>query len=168
MSMQKSKSDQTPEELRNEDPITGAAGAHPVGAGVGATLGGAAAGAAVGTVAGPIGTAAGIVVGGIAGGLAGKAVAENYDPTIETDYWRDNHHTRPYYNKKYSFEHYQPAYQAGWESFDPDSNENWQDREALARQRWENEGGAGHMSWEEAKHASEDAYTRVHSSRKNR
>lgn len=67
---------------RNQDPITGAPGAHPVGTGVGAA-GGAVTGAAIGTmVGGPIGTIAGAVVGAIAGGLAGKEVAEGTNPTV--------------------------------------------------------------------------------------
>ncbi len=66
--------------LRNEDPITGESGAHPVGVGVGTALGSAATGAAAGMVAGPVGTVAGAVIGGIVGGLAGKGVAENIDP----------------------------------------------------------------------------------------
>ncbi len=162
MSSKKKTTDpQTREELRNEDPITGEAGSHPVGTGVGAALGGAATGAVAGAVGGPIGTVAGAVIGGVAGGLAGKAVAENYDPTVETTYWRDNHHYRPYYNDNYSFEHYEPAYRAGWESYDADVNADWTEREAIARERWENEGGAEHMTWEEARLASADAYDRV-------
>lgn len=66
---------------RNEDPITGEAGAHPVGTGVGAT-GGAVTGATVGTlIAGPVGTIVGAAIGAIAGGLAGKGVAEGMNPT---------------------------------------------------------------------------------------
>ncbi|MDB5945892.1 MAG: hypothetical protein JWQ33_918, partial [Ramlibacter sp.] len=64
----------------NNDPITGEAGAHPVGTGVGAT-GGAVAGATVGSVAGPVGTVVGAVVGAVVGGLAGKEVAEHANPT---------------------------------------------------------------------------------------
>ena len=67
----------------NLDPITGAAGAHPVGVGLGAAVGGIAAGAAAGTVAaGPLGTVVGAAVGAIAGGLGGKAMAEHFDPTL--------------------------------------------------------------------------------------
>lgn len=169
MADNRSHREKTEKELRNEDPLSGAAGAHPVGSGLGAALGGVAAGAAAGTVAGPIGTVAGAVIGGVLGGLAGKAVAENIDPTIETQHWREQHASRPYYNENYQYEHYEPAYRAGWESYDPDVNEDWSDREAIARERWENEGGADHMDWEDARPAAEDAYTRVvgHSARPN-
>ncbi len=66
----------------NRDPLSGEAGAHPIGTGVGAAAGGIAAGAAVGSVAGPVGTVVGAAVGAVAGGLAGKGVAETVDPTI--------------------------------------------------------------------------------------
>ena len=151
MTYQKTNREETREELRNEDAVTGEPGSHPVGAGVGTALGGAAAGAAAGAVAGPVGTVAGAIVGGLAGGLAGKAVAEQIDPTVEVAYWEEQHRSRPYYNDSYKYDHYRPAYQAGWESYDTDANEDWAAREAIARQRWENEGGADYMSWEEAR-----------------
>lgn len=153
---------ETQKELRNEDPISGAPGAHPVGSGLGAALGGAATGAVAGLAGGPVGTVVGTIVGGIAGGLAGKAVAEDLDPTIESAYWRDEHAKRPYYNNQYKYEDYEPAYRAGWESYDIDSPANWSDRERYAREKWENEGGQPSMTWEEARQAAEDAYTRVH------
>lgn len=163
-----SKKNESLEEQRNRDPLSGEAGAHPVGTGVGAVLGGAAAGAAVGSVTGPIGTVLGTVVGGLAGGLAGKAVAESFDPTVEADYWRSAYRERPYYTEGMSYDDYEPAYRAGWEAFepgatvDPDATVSWSEREQIARQRWEGEGGAPTMTWEQAKAASEDANHRVH------
>ncbi|WP_040769071.1 hypothetical protein [Novipirellula maiorica] len=159
--VENARTEEEREELRNEDPVTGEAGAHPVGTGLGAALGGAATGAAAGAVAGPVGTVAGAVIGGVAGGLAGKAVAEKIDPTVEVAYWRTEHQNRDYYNDQYSYDDYAPAYQAGWESFDPDVNEDWADRERIARQRWEEEGGAPLMPWDDARPAAEDAYARV-------
>ena len=160
--------DETIEELRNEDPITGAPGSHPLGAGVGAVLGGAATGAAVGSVTGPVGTVVGTIVGGVAGGLAGKAVAENIDPTVEAEHWRAEYPRRPYYSENYSYEDFEPAYRAGWEAYDPDATVEWSEREQYARQRWEGEGGAPTMTWEEARLAAEDAYNRVHRNRNPR
>jgi hypothetical protein len=69
-----------PQHDTNPDPISGAAGAHPVGTGIGAA-GGAAAGASIGAVAGPVGAAVGTVVGAVAGGLAGRGAAEAIHPT---------------------------------------------------------------------------------------
>jgi hypothetical protein len=153
---------ETQKELRNEDPISGAPGAHPVGSGLGAALGGAATGAVAGLAGGLVGTVVGTIVGGIAGGLAGKAVAEDLDPTVESAYWRDEHAKRPYFKKQYKYEDYEPAYRAGWEAYDYEAPANWSDRERFAREKWENEGGQPSMTWEEARQAAEDAYTRVH------
>jgi len=72
------------------DPLSGAPGAHPVGAGMGAIAGGAAVGAAAGAIVGPVGTFVGLAVGAVIGGLAGKGVAEMIDPTAEEVYWRNN------------------------------------------------------------------------------
>ena len=154
--------DETAEERRNEDPISGETGAHPIGTGLGAALGGAAAGAAVGTVAGPVGTVVGTVVGGIAGAYAGKGIAENIDPTVEEEYWKNEFNKRPYFSDGRSFNDYAPAYRAGWEAYEPQAATTWQEREAFARQRWESEGGAPTLTWDEAKLASEDAYNRAH------
>ena len=57
----------------NRDPISGEAGAHPVGTGIGAAG------------AGTIGAVVGSVIGSVAGGLAGKGAAEKADPTVEDE-----------------------------------------------------------------------------------
>ncbi len=150
---------------RNEDPITEEPGAHPVGTGAGAVIGGALAGAAAGALAGPIGTVAGAVIGGVAGAAAGKAIAENVNPTVETDYWRQSYRNRPYYSDEYDFEDYEPAYRLGWENYS-ESNRDWNASEPELRRkwqenRWEDEGGSPPMSWEEARLAAKDAYERV-------
>lgn len=98
----------------NRDPITGTAGAHPVGVGVGAA-GGAAAGAAAGTLAGPAGTLLGAAVGAVAGAMVGKAAAEAIDPTVEEVYWRQHYAKEPYYKPGRSYKDYAAAYRAGYE-----------------------------------------------------
>ncbi len=146
---------------RNEDPISGEAGAHPVGTGVGAA-GGAVAGATVGSVAGPIGTAIGAVVGAVVGGLAGKGAAEAVNPTIDDEetYWRGAYATRPGYQTGYSYEDdYAPAYRLGYEgrgryqgAFDASERE-------LAAE-WERVKGKARLTWEQAKLAARDAWDR--------
>lgn len=162
--------DETPGERRNEDPITGEPGAHPVGAGLGAAVGGAAAGAAAGSLAGPVGTVAGAVVGGIAGAAAGKSIAENVNPTEESEYWRAQYSMRPYYHSAYTYPDYEPAYRLGWESYV--AGEPWQDHESDWRlrweQRWENEGGTPRLSWDEARLAARDAYERLETKHRTR
>ena len=56
--------DLPPKGPRNTDPLSGAAGAHPIETGVGAALGGAGAGLAVGALGGPVGAVIGAAVGG--------------------------------------------------------------------------------------------------------
>lgn len=73
---------------RNPDPLTGEAGAHPLGTCIGAVTGGMATGAAVGTVAGPAGAIAGAIVGAISGGLTGHSVAERINPSVIQGFWR--------------------------------------------------------------------------------
>lgn len=153
---------------RNEDPLSGEAGAHPIGTGLGAAAGGAAAGAAIGSVAGPVGTILGTVAGGIAGAYAGKAIAESIDPTIESTYWKSEYRNRPYYREGATFETYEPAYRAGWESYHPEAD--WTVVEPKVKKKWEegnweSEGGAPRMSWEKARQAAQDAYYRVHAQR---
>ena len=111
---------------RNEDPITGAPGAHPVGVGA---AGGGAAGASIGAAAGPVGAVVGAAVGAVAGGLAGKAVGEAIDPTAEDAYWMANHRSRPYYEEGRSYTDYQPAYRYGWESYGRHAGRNWDEVE---------------------------------------
>lgn len=145
---------------RNPDPITGAAGAHPIGTGVGAASAGAA-GLAIGSVAGPVGAAVGAVVGAVAGGLAGKGIAENINPTVEEEYWRENYHTRPYVESGSTYEHYHPAYQHGWESSGKWSYQTWEEAEPELRREWETNRGEHSMDWDRAKHATRDAWERI-------
>jgi hypothetical protein len=162
MSVSNKTMDKGSKELRNEDPLSGESGAHPVATGLGAAMGGAAAGAVAGSVAGPVGTVVGTVVGAVAGGLAGKSVGESIDPTVEVDYWRNEYTRRPYYNKDYTFDDYEPAYRAGIDAYDPDMPADWEKREKLAQENWESEGGSPKMSWDKARVAAQDAYTRLH------
>jgi hypothetical protein len=154
-----SKASGSTREDRNEDPITGEPGAHPVGTGLGAAVGGAAAGAAAGAVGGPVGAVVGAVAGGVAGGLGGKAIAENIDPTTEAEYWRSNYATRSYADSSMDYQHYEPAYRMGWESYDP--NGTFADRESELRAKWEAAKGNTALTWEKAKLAMKDAWDRV-------
>lgn len=164
------------QEDANRDPLSGRAGAHPVGTGLGAATGGMAAGiatgAAVGTVAGPVGTAigasVGAAVGAIAGGLAGKAVAESVNPTEEHGYWRKQYPSRPYYTTGISYEEYAPAYQYGWESFSKQAGKTFDHAEADLQRDWEKVKGASKLGWKEAREAVRDSWNRLSSPKKDR
>lgn len=147
---------------RNEDPISGESGAHPVGTGVGAT-GGAMAGATVGSVVGPVGTLVGAVVGAVVGGLAGKEVAESVNPTVggvaDYDaYWRGVYATCPGYQAGYSYEDdYAPAYRLGYEGRSRLGGAfNTSERDLAVE--WERIKGKSRLTWEQAKVAARDAW----------
>ena len=158
-----------PADPANRDPITKAPGAHPVGVGVGAALGGAAAGvataaatgAAVGTAAGPVGTVVGAAIGAVVGGLAGKAVAENYDPTVEDRYWRDNYTKQPYYSKDFTYDDYAPAYRLGGEARSKSAGRNFTDVEGSLATDWDRAKGSSRMTWNHAKSATRAAWDRI-------
>ncbi len=157
----RNNSDRKSDVNANRDPITGAAGAHPVGTGLGAAAGGMAAGAAIGTVAGPVGTAAGAVVGAIAGGLAGKGVAEQMDPTVEEGYWRDNFESRSYVNQGDTFSDYGPAYRYGSDSYRRFEGRTFDQAESDLKRDWERSKGESKLSWDRARHASRDSWQRT-------
>ena len=75
------KVDVPPTGARNADPISGAAGSHPIETGIGAAAAGAAAGMAVGAFTGPIGAAVGAAVGAAAA----------------TPYYSPYYYPQPYY-----------------------------------------------------------------------
>jgi len=145
----------------NRDPITGAAGSHPVGTGIGALAGGVAAGAAAGTVAaGPIGTAIGAAVGAVVGGLAGKGIAEMIDPTAEDAYWRENYADRPY-TQGASYDEFGPAYRYGVSSYSEYPDRRFEDIEPDLRREWPNARGTSRLEWDRARLAAKDSWQRV-------
>jgi len=144
----------------NRDPITGAPGAHPVGAGVG-TAGGAAAGAAAGSLGGPIGAAIGLVAGGVAGGLAGKSLAEKMDPTVEDAYWRANYSRQPYVDASSAFATYQAAYRTGYEGRVRYPEKNFEEVEADLQSAYQRSKGSATLGWDKARAAARDAWNRI-------
>ncbi len=154
-------SPETRDDDANRDPITGEAGAHPVGTGLGAALGGAAAGAVAGTVVGPVGTFVGAALGAVVGGLAGKSFAEVMDPTLEDAYWRDSYRERPYVEQGSSFDDYGPAYSMGGEAFGLYPGRSFDDIEPEMSRRWATARGASTLRWDRARHAARDAWNRA-------
>jgi len=145
---------------KNRDPMTGAPGSHPVGTGVG-TLGGAVAGAAAGSLAGPVGTAVGGVVGAIVGAAAGHSAGEAISPTVEETYWRSAYGKEPYFNKKYTFDDYAPAYRAGFMGRDEYRDLSWEKAEPRLASKWAKNKGSSRLQWDQARDASHAAWQRV-------
>ncbi|HEV8059345.1 MAG TPA: hypothetical protein VGP68_05710 [Gemmataceae bacterium] len=146
---------------RNEDPITGESGAHPLGVGVGAVAGGAATGAAAGSVTGPVGAAMGVVAGAVIGGLAGKAVAEKIEPTIEDTYWFEHYSSRPYYIPGMTYDDFRPAYHYGMVSRARYPGRKFDEIESELGTEWRKERAQSRLDWEKAKPATRDAWERA-------
>jgi len=147
----------------NRDPISGAPGSHPVGTGVGAT-GGAVAGAAIGSVGGPVGAVVGGTIGAVVGGLAGKAGGEAVNPTVENEYWAKTYTTEPYYNSKYQYDDYAPAYRYGAQMRNDVRyrNSDWSDVEDALHTDWDARYGAdGVATWDKVKAAVRHGWDRA-------
>ena len=145
---------------QNRDPITGATGSHPVGAGAGALAGGAA-GGALGAVAGPVGAVAGIAAGAVAGGLAGSGLAEAVNPTEQDTYWRGQYNREPYYLKDYGYDDYAPAYRIGYEGRARYAGKRFEDVEPELRRSYETDAAGSRLGWDNAKAAMRAAWDRV-------
>ncbi len=156
--------DHTPDTRdRNEDPITGAPGSHPVGTGVGAA-GAGTAGALIGAaVGGPVGAVVGAIVGSVGGGLAGKGVAEQIDPTAEDAYWRDAHRNESYFDSSSTYDDYSPAYRTGYEGFGRYGGQgrSYNDVEGDLQRDYTSARGTSRLEWEKAKHATKAAWHRI-------
>ena len=154
----------------HRDPLSGRAGAHPVGTGVGAVVGGVAGGAmtgaAMGAAAGPVGVVAGAAVGAavgvVSGGMAGKLIAEEVNPTVEHGYWRQHHANCNCSAKSaIAYAEYAPAYQYGWEAQARYLDKTFEQMEATLQRDWDKVKGASKLGWAEAKHAVRDSWNRV-------
>ncbi len=148
----------------NEDPITGAPGAHPVGVGVGAASAGLA-GAAIGAAGGPAGAVIGAAVGAVVGGLAGKSVAEGIDPTAEDAYWASNFGHEGYVDPSSSYHDYGPAYRSGFLGYGSGRYATFDEAEPDLKASWDASKGDSTLTWEKARHASRAAWDRLEKSR---
>ena len=147
---------------KNQDPISGESGSHPVGTGIGAALGGAGAGAAAGMVAGPAGAVVGAMAGAIAGGYGGKAAAEAINPTAEEAYWRENFDKASYYEAGRPFDDYAPAYRLGVSGRVGYSG-SFEEYEDQLGDGWNSKRGSSTLSWPQARVATRAGWDRVDS-----
>jgi uncharacterized protein YcfJ len=150
----------------NLDPITGEPGSHFIGTGIGAAGAGTAGAAIGGAVGGPIGALIGAAVGGIAGGLAGKGVAEEINPTVENEYWRENYSSCPYVEPGVDYDQYAPAYQHGWAARVLYAGKTFDEAEADLQHNWEINKANQKLTWDKARLASRDAWNRIEEHRR--
>lgn len=153
--------ERTDDQKKNADPLTGESGSHPVGTGAGAAGGGvtgAALGAAIG---GPVGAAIGAVVGGVAGAYSGKGVAEVMNPTLEEEYWRENHATQSWADGQSSFDHYAPAYRTGYEGVMKYAGKDYHQIETDLARDYEKHDVNPAIPWDRARPAVKAAWDRL-------
>ena len=145
----------------NRDPITGEPGSHPVGAGVGAT-GGGVAGAAIGAaVGGPVGAAVGAVVGGVAGAYGGRGVAEAVNPTVEEQYWRENHAAQSWASADRPYEHFAAAYRTGYQGVMKYAGKKYEEVETDLALDYQKHDPTTALPWDRARPAVKAAWHRV-------
>ncbi len=145
----------------NRDPVTGEPGSHPVGTGVG-TAGGAAAGGAIGAaVGGPVGAVAGAIIGGVAGAYGGRGVAEAVNPTVEEQYWRENHPAQSYATEAYDYERYAPAYRVGYEAVGKYPGKDFAEIEDDLALDYEKHQPGSALPWDQARPATRAAWDKV-------
>lgn len=135
-------------------------------AGVGAAAG-AATGAAIGAVGGPVGIVVGASLGGLIGAAAGMAIQLGIEPETEHAYWRQNYRNRAYTDQHEPYERYAPAYQYGWESYSRYAlprgrRRTFEEVEQQLGRDWESHRGPQDLTWDAARHATRDAWERVH------
>jgi hypothetical protein len=128
------------------------------GAAVGGVAAGATTGALAGGVTGPVGAAIGAAVGAVAGAVMGKKAA---DPVAEDSYWRENHSNRPYARKDLDYDHYQPAYRAGVESYNSNPGRSFDEVEPELGSSWSRSRGSSSLEWDHARPAARDAWDRL-------
>jgi hypothetical protein len=161
------KVDLPPRGPRNADPITDAAGAHPIEAGMGAALGGAAAGFAAGVAAGPVGAVAGAILGGVAGGYGGHAIGEWIDPTTDDQQLEAEFEQRNYVKKGETYDDYVPFYQYGGRAEGNNVGRTFDEVETGIQKDYDSEEIAQARPWNEARPAVKDGYTRAQEIRKS-
>ena len=133
---------------------------HSIGAGGGATAG-AATGAVIGAAGGPVGSTIGAVLGGIAGAKAGDAIAEYVNPTEYDRHWAKSYKNTGYYNSRYTWDDYAPAYGLGYHARGAFRGERFDDLDDKLERAWEKTKGKSRLAYNEARDAIRDGWHHV-------
>jgi hypothetical protein len=109
------------------------------------------------------GASSGCASGAVAGSNAHKMNSQTVNPSVESQYWKDNYSKRPYADAKVTQDDFAPAYRYGWESFASHGGDEktFDTVEPDLRRGWEKAKGSSQLGWEQAKAASRDAWDRV-------
>lgn len=104
------------------------------------------------------------MVGAIVGTAAGHSAGEAINPTIEEAYWRSAYGKESYFNTKYTFDDYAPAYRAGFMGRDEYRDLSWDKAEPRLASTWEKSKGSSRLQWDQARDASRAAWQRAEKS----
>jgi hypothetical protein len=88
-------------------------------------------------------------------------VAEAVNPTVEEQYWRENHASQSYATQEYGYEHFAPAYRVGYEAVAKYPGKDFDeidDELALDYQKYQ-PGDA--LPWDQVRPATRAAWTKV-------
>jgi len=145
----------------NRDPVTGEPGSHPLGSGLGAAGGAVAGGAIGGAVGGPVGVVAGAIIGGVAGAYGGRGAAEAVNPTVEEQYWRENHPKQPYATGEHGYEKFAPAYRVGYEAIQKYPGKHFDEIDNDLALDYEKHRPGDGLPWDQVRPASRAAWNRL-------
>ena len=76
-------------------------------------------------------------------------------------HWQDNFKDEPYYNERYSWDDYDPAYRYAQKSYDENPNTRFDDLETRLEAGWDIAKGKSKLAWADAKQAMRSAWDRL-------
>ena len=77
----------------------------------------------------------------------------------EEKYWREHHHKQPFVKPGHTYEHYAPAYRAGYEGFQKHPDKKFEEIEADLAGDYQKHQPA--LPWEDAKDAARVAWDKL-------
>jgi hypothetical protein len=84
---------------------------------------------------------------------------------MESDYWRNNYTSRPYWDSGYDYSDYDLAYRTGYNGYRNYANQgmSFAEAEPRLRQDYERQHGDSRLGWDKAKYAVQDSWNRLES-----
>jgi hypothetical protein len=116
----------------------------------------------MGAAAGPVGIAAGAGIGAVVGALAGKGIAQAVNPTTEDAYWENEYKKRDYVEPNAGYDNYGPAYRYGVDAYSRFEGRPFDQIEPQLGSDWNTARDKSTLEWDKARHATRDAYDRLH------
>ena len=84
-----------------------------------------------------------------------------FDAEAERDYWRGQYEKEGYYEAGRTYDDYEGAYRAGYETRQSAPGRSFDEAENDVRAAWENTKGKSQLAWDKAKNVARAAWDRV-------